>query len=97
MTVKLDLAIGLQYFYEEGADFYPSDPVRQNLLEIIEKQQPTSFDENTVRQFGISGGVAMNYQLSRQLEAKAQLAFSNTRDYKETTLLLGVEYLFGKD
>ena len=97
LTVKLDLGIGLQYFYEEGADFYPSDPARQRLLETTETEQPTSFDENTVRQFGSTGGVGVNYQLSRQLEAKAQLAFSNTKDYKETVFFLGVEYLFGRD
>ena len=97
LTVKLDLALGLQYFYEEGADFYPSDPVRQTLLETTETAQPTGFDDNTVRQFGSTGSIAVNYRLSRQLEAQAQLAFSNASDYEETTFLLGVQYLFGGD
>ena len=96
VTVKLDLGLGVQFFEEEAASFYPSDPDLQQQLVGLEETQPTTFEDDSERQFGTRGSAALIYQINPQLSFNSQIGFSNAADYKESIFLLGMEHRFGK-
>jgi hypothetical protein len=96
MTLKTDMGFGMQYFDEDSAPFYPSDPDLQASLEATGTDQPVEYESNTETEFAVRIGAEVSYQLSVPLSARGAVEYSHSADYDEAKFLVGMEYRFGK-
>lgn len=104
-SYKIGANIGVQVFNEDGAALYPNDPQLQNNLELIIENtdegsvQPnvpivTGYDSRRQTGLGLGLDAQFEYLLDPNFALGGRFAFDNARDYKETSGVGYLRYLF---
>jgi tetratricopeptide (TPR) repeat protein len=98
-SYKLNAALGVQSFKEDGQAAFPNDPVLQDLVETFVIDNP---DTNTVGGYssqsstgiGFNFSGAFEYLIAPNLVAGARFGIDNARDYEEAHALGYIRYFF---
>lgn len=99
LDYRVEGAIGLQTFREDGAPLYPGRPALQQELEDIAEFEPTSdiplgYESQKVSGLGYKLGGIVEYRLSDRLSAGGLVSIDNARDYEESQLQFYLRYHF---
>ncbi len=108
LTYGVNGALGIQFFEEDSAPFYPNDPAltaaatgaiataTASLAGLDFGVDPTlTYAAQEVVQFSYRLGGDVNYRIAEQLELEGRLLVDNAADYTETIGAIGVRYRFG--
>lgn len=84
---KLNTAIGLQNFHEDGAALYPDDSDLQaqvSAAAVADPAIPAGYESQSSTGMGLTFGGMLEYLIAPRLVVGARAAFDNARDYDET-------------
>ncbi|HEY1076610.1 MAG TPA: cellulose synthase subunit BcsC-related outer membrane protein, partial [Fontimonas sp.] len=99
LDYRVDAALGLQTFREDGAPLYPGFPALQDELEEIVEFEPTNdiplgYESQKVSGLGYKFGATMEYRFNERMSAGGLVSLDNARDYEETVVHFYVRYHF---
>ena len=97
LSYRLGADLGVQYFREEDAAYYPDDGALQSNLNTLAAGDPTlrSRYEGQTDTGGIYNLKAeFEYELDKQLSLGGMVSANNAKDYKENSVFFFLRYLF---
>ncbi len=99
LSYRLDAAIGLQSFREDGAPLFPGRASLQQELEDIAEFEPDNdivlgYASQKNSGLGYKFGGTLQYRFNPRLSVGGVLSLDNARDYEESTLHAYLRYYF---
>jgi predicted Zn-dependent protease len=99
LSYRVDAAIGLQSFREDGAPLYPGRGSLQQELEDIAEFEPTNdiplgYASQKNSGLGYRFGGTAQYRVSPRLSVGGVVSLDNARDYEESQLHVYLRYYF---
>lgn len=99
LDYRVEAAMGIQTFREDGAPLYPGRPGLQQELEDVAEFEPTNdiplgYDSQKVSGLGYKFGGIVEYRFSDRLSAGGLLSLDNARDYEESQVQVYLRYHF---
>lgn len=102
LSYQIKGSIGVQYFKEDAAPYFPNSPTRQlsaaraasDALAFGEVGATATYPGQSRTGVGYSLGTAMEYQMHPQVFVGGHLALNNARDYREFAGGMYVRYAF---
>lgn len=95
---SMSLNLGVSWFEEDDAEYYPTDPARQavrtELTDPDDNIVESTFPGQTVFAFALRGVATLRYRVSPSVALQAQVSVHNGNDYEEYGGALGIVYLF---
>ncbi|WP_298210967.1 cellulose biosynthesis protein BcsC [Acidovorax sp.] len=102
LSYQLKGSLGVQYFKEDAAPYFPNSPSRQasaalaaaDALAFGETGATATYPGQSHTGLGYNLGAAMEYQMHPQVFVGGHLSFNNARNYREFVGGLYVRYAF---
>lgn len=95
---KLNGAIGLQNFHEDGSALFPDNSDLQAAVEAAagaDPAIPAGYESQSSTGMGLNFGGQMEYLIAPRLVVGARAAFDNARDYDETRVQAYLRWTMG--
>ncbi|NKF23728.1 cellulose biosynthesis protein BcsC [Solimonas marina] len=100
LSYRLDAAMGIQSFREDGTALYPNNGALQDEVEELADYEassdiPTGYASQKNTGLGYRFGGAAQYRLTDNFQLGGTLSVDNARDYQEINLIGYLRYYFG--
>ncbi|MEL7029194.1 MAG: cellulose synthase subunit BcsC-related outer membrane protein, partial [Pseudomonadota bacterium] len=90
--LKLDGAVGFQFFEEDAVVYFPNRGDLQALAAAEAGDQPIVYAAQSDTTIGLRAGVDMNYKVSPYIHVGGELSFNQTADFTEVVSLVRVRF-----
>lgn len=93
LSVAVKGSVGVQFFNQDGADYYPTDDALQAAATAARGRE-AKYENNSKTGFGYSLAGNAEYQLGRNFFVGGQVGLNNAQDYREFKGGMYVRYMF---
>lgn len=93
LTVSLKGSVGVQFFNQDAADYYPGDAARQARA-AADPDQQSEYSSDSKTGVGYNLAAAAEYQLGRNFFLGGHMGLNNSQDYREFNGGMYLRYMF---